>query len=200
MRRVAGILAVLAVAAFLVGCGGGGNYSTPKDTFTSMWSAAKAGNEDAMVACFVKDMRDKWPELRKVTKEMMAVMGPEAGDMDMMKMMQDEAKKAPPPEFGAEKIDGDKATLEVTLEITHTRTSMGPDGKATKTEEKKKEKESIQFVKESDGWKMKFPGEMPDVEQMKKSLEQLKAMKGMAEKLKGKGMEDATEKMKDMMK
>jgi hypothetical protein len=183
MRRVLCAAVATLVVACLVGCGGGADYATPKDTFTTMWNAAKAGKEDAMVACFIKEFRDKWPELRTLTHEMIKIMGADAEEMDMMKMFQDQAKKTPAPVYGAEKIDGSKATLEVTLEVTHVKTKVDADGKETKSEEKKKETETIDFVKESDGWKMSPPGgKIPDVEEMKKSLEAMKAMKALTGK------------------
>lgn len=162
MSRALAPLSILALAAAVVGCGGGSDYSSPEATFETMWRAAKAGNADAMMACYSKDTREKFAELKKLAAEM-AELSPEAGkDGDLDKGVVAAARNAPAPEYGEEKIDGDKATLEIVLEI---------DVKGKKT----KKKETVDFVKEDGGWKIKLP--LPDPAEVRSELEEAKKKK-----------------------
>jgi len=159
MRRMCVATLMGVVAACLMSCGksgGSGNYTSPKATYETMWAAAKAGNKDAMMACFSDVCRSKIAELEKLMADMPAEM--KEGEGDIAAKMMSEAKTAKC-EIGAEKIDGDKGTLEVT------------------TNDKK---ETITFIKEGGAWKMhiKELAEM-DIEQAKKMIELMKAMKGM---------------------
>jgi hypothetical protein len=162
MRRVAGIMTGLAVAAFLVGCGGGG-YSTPQAAFDGMVAAAKAGNKEAWQACFDKETREAIVEMEKLVKEKGAK-APKAakeeseGPEDFIKMMK-EAK-------GANlKVEGDKATMDVTAEgETH----------------------PMAFVKEGGSWKISVP-------ELKLAVGMMKAFSGMGEAMM-KGMGEAVEK------
>jgi len=163
MRKLGVALAVVGLACCLVGCGEhGGDYSSPKATFNTMWSAAKAGNKDAMMACFSNACRSKMAEFEKLFADVPAAM--KQGKTDMTTEMMTKAKEAKV-EIGAEKIDGDKGTLEVTT-----------DGK----------KETLTFIKEGGAWKLHF-AELADMDlgKMKKAIEMLKNMpKGMIEGLK----------------
>ncbi|HUT32224.1 MAG TPA: hypothetical protein VNE39_01980 [Planctomycetota bacterium] len=170
MRRVCVVAMVGLVAAFLVSCGeggGGANYSSPKATYETMWAAAKAGNKDAMMACFSDACRKNMAEFEKLfadmPKEMKEGKGTPSDDMIS-------TAKTAKLELGAEKIDGDKATLEVT---------MAGD------------KETMDFIKEGGAWKVhiKDLAEL-DIEEMKKAMEIMKNLpKGMMEGLQ-KGLEN----------
>jgi len=151
MRRLVEAVAAAAVVALLAGCGGS-DYSSPTATYHTMWEAAKAGNRDAVTACHSEDARKKMAEKEKLLAEML-----------------DQAKKAKV-EIGAEKIDGNKATLEVTL-----------DGATT----------TCHFVKEGDAWKISLP-QAPSIDpgKMKDAVKMMEGMpKGMMEGLK-KGLEN----------
>ncbi len=76
----------------LVGCGDG-KHSSPTATFNAMVTAAKAGNQEEVKACFTK-----------ATRTVAAVVD-----------LSEKAKTAKIV-VGAEKIDGQKATLEVTID------------------------------------------------------------------------------------
>ena len=177
MRRVCVVAVVCVVAACLWSCGGGGaDYSSPKATFNTMWAAAKAGDEAGITACFSSECRKKMDEMKKLMadlpKELAEAMKGKQGEFT--KEIVNEAKKAKV-EVGAEKIDGDKATLEVTT-----------DGK----------KETHQFIKEGGAWKLHV-AELAamDIEEAKKGIELMKAlsksglMKGMEDAIK-KGLQD----------
>ncbi len=159
MRRVAGVVALLAVGVMLVGCGGGG-ASTPQAAFDGMIAAAKSGNKDAWLASFDKETKEAITELEKLAKEMGTKQAGEKGENpgDLMKEMK-EAK-------GANlKVEGDKATMDVT---------MGG------------ETQPVQFVKEGGAWKVSIP-------ELKAAVAMMKAFKGMGEGMM-KGMGEAMEK------
>ncbi len=173
MRQLAAVVLVAVVAACLVGCdggGGGGNYVSPKATFTTMWDAAKAAKKDAMMACFSDECRKKIAEMEKLMADLPKEMKDKQEDITQEMMTKAKTSKV---EFGAEKIDGDKATLEVTT-----------DGK----------KDTIQFIKEGGNWKIHIPEVAAiDLEQMKKAMEMMKNL--------SKGMMKGIEKgVKDMFK
>ncbi len=114
MRQVMVVgLALLCVA----GCGGG-KYSSPTTTFDTMVAAAKAGNQEEVKACFTKATR--------------AAVG--VADLS-------ERAKTGKIVVGAEKIEGEKATLEVTID----------DSKVT-----------IAFVKEDGEWRIDPIGSVMD--------------------------------------
>jgi hypothetical protein len=165
MKCVAMVLAVMAVGLCVVGCGGGGKYASPKTTMETMHAAAKAGDKPAVMACFCEDSRKKLEEMEALLAEF-AKQNPElaekANAQDMSKKMMAQAKDAKV-EYGEEKIDGDTATLETTV-----------DGR----------KDTAQFVKEKGAWKIKLPITDQQVQQMKAALEMMKKMpKGMMEGL-----------------
>ena len=144
------------------------DYSSPKATFQTLMGMAKAGNREGVLACLDDETRKVFLELEKAIMEMckdMPELKKEFGEGDLVMKMAEEAKKNPP-QVGEEKIDGKKATLEVTS-----------DGK----------KESMPFVNESGAWKMQFPG-APSPDEVKKSIEMMKAtvktMKEMKDKQK----------------
>ncbi len=168
MRRVMGVVTVLAVAAMMIGCGGGGNYSSPKATAEAMHAAAKGGDKDAFMACFDKETRETFAEIEKLAKE--------GGKGKGVAEFTDKIGKSKV-EFGEPKIDGDKATMSITM-----------DGK--------KEKQPMQFVKEGGEWKVTIP-ELKMVLGMMKAMGPM--MKGMGEAMK-KGMGDAFKKMGEDMK
>lgn len=168
MRLAAVVLVGVVAACAIVGCdGGAGNYSSPTATFTSMWDAAKAGNKNAMMACFSDECRTKIAEMDKL----IAGLPKEAKESqkDITEEMMSKAKTAKV-EFGGEKIDGDKGTLETTI-----------DGK----------KETVQFIKQGGNWKVHIPELAAiNIEQMKAMFELMKNMsKGMMKGM-GEGMKD----------
>jgi hypothetical protein len=144
-------------------------YTSPKATFNTMWEAAKAANKDAMLACFSDVCRKKLAEIEKLMAELPKEMR-EKGNADFSKEVFDKAKTAKVV-IGDEKIDGDKATLDVT------------------TDEKK---ETLQFVKADGAWKMHVPELASlDIEQMKAAVEMIK---NMAKQAAEKGAKEAPEK------
>ena len=172
MRQCLVVRSAAVVVGCLLGCGGGARllagegkavvvpkYTTPKATFNTMWDAAKAGNKDAMMACFSEVCRKKIVELEKIMADLPnEARKPEGGVADQMVAAAKTAKS----EIGVEKLDGDKATLEVTT-----------DGR----------KETLDFVKEKDNWKLHIRelAEL-DIEQMKQAIEMMKKMKEGIEK------------------
>lgn len=175
MRRVMGAVTVLAVAAMMVGCGGGGNYSSPKATIETMIAAAKAGDKDAFMACFDKETHESFAEMEKVAKEMAAKMPKgaqhkEQGAGKFMDLLKDAEVT-----YGELKTDGDKATMDVTLEG---------------------DTKPVKFVKEGGAWKISMP-EVKMAAAMMKAMAPM--MKGMGEAMK-KGMGDAFKKMGEDMK
>jgi hypothetical protein len=176
-----GLLAVAAVAVALTGCGGGGgDFSSPKATFETMRAAAEAGNKEAFLACFDEATRKGIAELEKLGKEMAkkspkATEGAEKGADEFMAKM-----KGSKFEYGEVKIDGDKATMDVTM-----------DG----------DTETVKFAKAGGQWKISIP-EIQGMVEMMKGMSQMmkgmgkqmeKGMEGMGEAMK-KGMQDAMEK------
>ncbi len=156
MRPLGACLPAALAAVCLVGCGGG-SYSSPKATVTTMWEAAKAGNKDGVMACYSRDCREKLAEMEKLLSDLPK----ELADIARSKQrsvtdeMMAQAKKSKL-EFGAQKIDGDKATLEV---IT--------DGKKT----------TMEFVKEDGTWKVHNTALAAlDMQHVKTGIELIKSM------------------------
>jgi len=170
MRRM--IWALTAMALVVAGCGGG-KYASPKATMETMHAAAKAGDKDAVMACFCDDTREKFEEMRKLAEEF-AKANPALADMvnpdKQTQQMMDESKNATI-EYGEEAINGDTATLVVTT-----------NGR----------KDTAKFIREGGRWKIKLPITDEQVQQMKQGLEGMKNMpKGMME-----GFKDAMDKRK----
>lgn len=166
MRRL--IWGLAAVALVVAGCGGG-KYASPKATMETMYAAAKAGDKDAVMACYCDDSREKIEEMRKLAEEF-AKANPAMADMvnpdKQTQQMMDESKTAAV-EYGEEAIDGDTATLVVTT-----------NGR----------KDTMSFVREGGRWKIKLPMTDEQLQQMKQGLERMKNMpKGVMEGLKGLG-------------
>ena len=163
---------VAVVAALMIGCGGG-KYASPKATMETLRAAAKAGDKEAVRACFCDDTRKKIAEMEQIAADF-AKQNPDlAGQVDQDKITQQMMEKAKDAEveYGEQKIDGDKATLEVTT-----------DGKT----------DTVAFVRENGEWKVELPITDAQVNMMKQGLEMMKKMpKGMLEGLKSLG-----EKMK----
>ena len=99
---------VAVVAALMVGCGGG-KYASPKATMETLRAAAKAGDKEAVRACFCEDTRKKIAEMEQIAADF-AKENPElAGQVDQDKVtrqMMEKAKDAEV-EYGEQKIDGD---------------------------------------------------------------------------------------------
>ncbi|NQT51646.1 DUF4878 domain-containing protein [bacterium] len=171
MRRMIAVVGVVAVGLALVGCGGGGagNYSSPKATAETMVAAAKAGDKDAFMACFDKETREAFAELDKLAKEK----GLKGKDSSEITGKLKNAKVV----FGEAKIDGDKASMPVTIDD--------------------KKEQPMSFVKEAGDWKVSIPEIKMVVGMMKGMGEAM--MKGMGEAMK-KGMEGAAKEMGEGMK
>jgi hypothetical protein len=123
----------------MVGCGGKG--ATPKAAFEAFIAAAKAEDQEKMVACLDKPTGDAMKEFMALAED-----------------MRKQGKVSPTDEFknteytyGEEKIDGEKATLQVT-----------GNGKT----------QIIQFVKVEGKWKVSIP-------ELVKGVKVLKGLKAM---------------------
>ena len=162
MRRVAVGMIVVGLAACSLACGGGGgDYASPKATYQTMLTAAKAGNREAMVACFTEAMRKSIAEMKTVSEDMAKEM-PEMRDAmaggDMVARML-EGMKTAKVEIGPEKITVQTATLEITTAGI---------------------KATANFVQEAGAWKIRLPSEArmrEGVEKMRKELEEMRATK-----------------------
>lgn len=157
MRRMAVVLVVLGLSACWFGCGGGGDYSSPKATMQTMHAAAKAGNRDGVLNCFDAASRKALTELEKAIKEVakdVPEMAKEFGGGDIVAKLSEEMKKQEP-KYGDEKITGETATLKMTMD---------------------KREEEVPFVREGGAWKMKLPGEMPTPEKIREMVKLMKAM------------------------
>ena len=149
---------MVALAGVLTGCGGGSDYGSPKATFETMVAAAKAGDKDAMMACFDKETKGCFEELEKLAAEAKGSTAKTPGP-DMPGKYKD-AKV----DYGKEEIKGDTATLEVTT-----------DGK----------KQTFKFKKEDGNWKISIPEMKMAVEMMKNMPKMMEGMmKGMGDAMK----------------
>jgi hypothetical protein len=149
------VLVVLGLAACWYGCGGG-DYSSPKATFQTMHTAAKAGNRDGVLNSFDEASRKNLMEIEKIINEAakdVPELKKEFGG-DIVAKLSEEMKKHEP-KYGEEKITGETATLKVTMD---------------------KKEDEIPFVRERGAWKMKLPGEMPSPEKMREMVKMMKAM------------------------
>ena len=144
MIRLLNTLVVAGTVLAVVGCG---KARSPKAAFEQFVAAAKGGNEDKMVACMDKDTGSAMKEVLALMKDMGA---------DKKKNPMDEFKGTF--SYGEQKIDGDKATLEVTK-----------DGKT----------QTIAFTKEDGAWKISIP-------ELQQGVKMLKGFKAMADAM-GKG-------------
>jgi hypothetical protein len=165
MRQAAVAGALLGVTLGLLGCGGLGGHASPKATFTTLWNAARAGDADAMMACFCKDTRETLAEMKKLAGEMAQVGAPAPEEADVSRRLIADARRAAAPQFGEQTLEGDKATLEVILEVDFR-------GK------KESKKETLQFVQEDGGWKIKLP--LPERAELRKEIEKLQKKKSEA--------------------
>jgi predicted small lipoprotein YifL len=123
------ILLLAATTTVLVGCGA----KSPTATYEKMRAAAMEENEDKVIACMDKATGEAMREMLKLTAEMDKDSGSPFAKM-----------KGQTVSYGAETINGDKATLEVTM-----------DGKT----------ETFEFVKENGDWKITIP-ELPEAVKM----------------------------------
>lgn len=129
IRQTTALLITLLLAVVVAACGGGGaKASTPKESFTSFYTAAKGKD----VASLKKLM----------SKETIAEMEREAKgeNKSLDQFLGDESQKGLPPtmpELGEEKIEGDKATLQFKSEKATNWTTAS-------------------FVKEDGDWKINF--------------------------------------------
>ena len=103
MREALVGVAALALSACLVGCEPQGavdeasvdgpsaealpepkaEYASPKVTFETLWAAAKAGDENAMMACFCEEAQAKFAEIGKLYDELAELAEIEPGQADI---------------------------------------------------------------------------------------------------------------------
>jgi hypothetical protein len=152
MRRMVVGMAVLGLAACWIGCGGG-NYSSPKATFETLHAAAKAGDRNGVLNCFDEATRKVILQLEQACKDAPALKEMFEGG-DIVAKLSAELKKQEP-KIGEEKITGEKATLKVTMD---------------------KKEEALPFVREQGAWKMRFPGELPNAEQIQDMVKKMNAL------------------------
>jgi len=148
---------IVALSVCVFGCGGGGDYSSPKATYQTMLNAAKAGDGEGVENCYDEASRKTMAEMANALKDLRKVAGKELDAPDKVAAMAERLRSSKI-EIGDQTITGDKATLDVThdgVKVTH------------------------KFINERGAWKMQVFGEAtPD--EMKKSLE---AMREAAKKL-----------------
>jgi hypothetical protein len=167
MKLINVSILISVVAICLGGCGGSGDYSSPKATMETMINAAKAGDQDAMFACYTDETRADFEELQKLASEM----GGGMQDIDIAKQL-----KTATPVLGEEKIDGNKATLAITV-----------DGK----------QEILNFVKVGGDWKITVPDFKEGIQAMKGVGEMMKNLPENMKEEMGKAMEEAMKGEKD---
>ena len=155
MTKTPLIVSLALVALVSTACSN--KYASPRQTMETMVAAAKADDMDAMYACFDKETEGYLKELEALSKE-------------KNQKKPSEQFKDGKVEYGEEKINGDKATMEVKL-----------NGNT----------EEIKFVKEGVNWKISIP-ELKLAVEMMKGMEDM--MKNMAENM-SKGMQDAMKNM-----
>jgi hypothetical protein len=136
MQRTMVVVAVLAIGAALVGCGGG---NSPKATYERMWKAAEAGDRQAVLACFTNGSQAKILELEKMAADLAPDKAGEAKPLDKL-MAQAKSSIC---EIGEQKIRGDHATLLVSI-----------DGKPKPT----------QFLREGGAWKIDISADLAKLE------------------------------------
>ncbi len=157
MKTKSGVLCALAVVISFVGCCDGGDHGTPKCTFECMIDAAKQNDKNAMMDCFTTETRADFEKLEKIASETEG-----AEDKDIT-----EKFKTADPLYGDQKIDGDKATLMVTI-----------DG----------DEETIQFAKEGGDWKITIP-------ELKSAIKMMEGMGDMMKNMIKEKMENALKEM-----
>jgi len=132
---------------FLLSCGS--DFSSPTNTVETFLNAAKDKDEETYLSCLEKRDREWIDEMSK-----------KSGKKDEESDFLTDEDSPTDYEIGEEKIDGDKATVEVTTE------SKG-----------KKEKATISLVKEDGDWKIDMiPEELKSFGDM---------MEGMGKELEG---------------
>ena len=172
MRQAAVALCAVALAGLLAGCGGDSRYASPRATFETMAAAARAGDKEAMVACFDKETKGYFGELEKLGAEMKGAKKSPNGKFTSK-------LKDATIEYGKEEITDETAALAVTM-----------NGKP----------ESIKFRKEEGAWKVSIPELKMAVAMMKGLPNMMEGMmKGLADPSK-KGMKGAAEGMAELMK
>lgn len=157
MRRMVIGLVVLGVSACFFGCGGG-DYSSPKATFQTAFEAMKAGNRDAIAACMEERAQKAFSEMLKFVDEAakeMPELKESMGGKGLLGQSAEQARKAKVV-IGAEKITGDTATLEVTID--------GHD-------------QTVSFVRERGAWRIKGPERLPDIAEMRKGMEKMRELR-----------------------
>lgn len=153
----------------MAGCGGG---NTPEGAVQKLIAATRAGDYDAMMACYA-------PETRKLMEEMVSVTGKEQTKKAMMNIRQGDMPEKM--EIAGSKVDGDWGEVAVLI------TSKGQTS------------ESSVWVHNIKGvWMIDFRDEQK--EQMRSGLEAIKkqgGMKKMLEGMKKRIAEDADEAIAD---
>ena len=183
MRQCRVVRLATVVVACLLGCEGGARllggkggaggrkYASPKATFNTMWEAAKAGNKDGMMACFSDACRKKMVELEKLMADLPKEITQGKGGVTDQLVSKAKTAKI---EIGAQRLDGDEATLEVST-----------DG----------DKEPLHFIKERGAWKLHIPELAAlDIEQLEKSIQMLKELSKKTQESTEKGKKEEAEK------
>ena len=172
MQRNGVALAAVVALACLLGCGGG-RHSSPQATAEAMQAACRAGDKEAVMACFCDDSRQKLTDLDTLFAELVEAQ-PEIATLAKTENLIDTLManaRAATVEYGETAIDGDEATLEVTSDGT---------------------KETVQFVREGGDWRVFLPVTDQDIENAREKVELAKKMpKGMLE-----GLQKLGEKIK----
>lgn len=125
-QRIITFTLVFALTAFIAACSSGGN-STPTAAYKTAYAAMKNKDVAGLKKVMPKKVMDEMEKAAKTQNKSLD---------DMLKTMvtSSDAKLPKSDESKDEKIDGDKATLQVKNE--------------------KDEWETVNFVKEDDGWKL----------------------------------------------
>jgi len=169
MKRVSFLLFLGVPCLLFLGCGGSGDFGSPKATFETMVKAAKAEDKEAMMGCFCEESRANFKKLEEFGEKM----GGPQGKQEMTDKFKGE------PNYGEETIEGNKATLEVTME---------------------EQTQPVQFVKEGGDWKISMPELGAAVQMMESMGDQMQEMmKGMQEGV-GESMEEMGKSMQEAMK
>ncbi|MBU0754839.1 MAG: hypothetical protein KJ645_06835 [Planctomycetes bacterium] len=141
----------------------GKDHDSPKEVLERMIQAAKADDHDKVMACYTRETRCNLRELEDLTRKM----GGGACNGNLAEQFRNGI-----PVFGDQRINGDQASLEVTLNNSV---------------------ETVQFVKEKTDWKITIP-------ELETAVQMMRGMGGQMQEMVD-GMADAMSKaMEESMK
>lgn len=170
------ILSVIAIAIFLFSCNNS-STSTPSGTVTGFFEAAKKADENAFKSYLSKDDLAFLIAAEGMAKQ-------KGIDEDKKQSIKDEfVAKAKDASFKvlSEKIEGDKATVEVEVK----------DGEKTN-------KETMNLIKEDGKWKLSLFGGMKD--ELQKALSSMGDIDSLKNTLKDINFDTSANSMKDLLK